>query len=629
VPITFAANAQPTVYSWQAIENTGVNGAITTGTTDFIPTQVLTTTSSAQGHVKYKVTPIYQGSGTFSCPGGVSYSTIYVNPLPEPAITGRSLVCELQPDEKYSTAPVAGNSWSWTVTGASNIINETTNEVTVTWGAYTNSPGTIAVMETINATGCQKSTPVMQVTLQQRPVPSITGPVNNLCEGTGGHRYETEKFMSNYVWTVNGGTITSGGGSGNDFVIVTWYTAGMSSVEVNYTNSLQCTGFPSKVLPITVNPLPSTSISIGQGPNCEGTSHVYFVPENPECTFNWSIIPASRGVLTSGQGTDHVTIAWNSPGPVTLQVTGINTTTTCSSSSIITLDIHPKPIPVFTPCFDVVTTPGAKKIALRGATPYISGQGVFTGNRVVLNSMTGLFEFDPLGASAGSYPVYYTFTNNYGCEATTNPISISVQNSSFSCGGNFSDPRDGKNYRTGMLSGKCWMIENLNYGTIVTNTPGTPQTDNCVPEKYCAPQDANCNLLGGLYQWGEAMDYTMTPGAKGICPPEWHVPSETEWQQLIDNLINGITAPHANAAVAAELKDQFLSNGFNALLSGILYSNKQWSFTSGNPTGTIFWTSTPNGSFKAVSRGLNNFTSSISSYHSGISNAFPVRCVKD
>jgi uncharacterized protein (TIGR02145 family) len=627
VPITFVPNASPSIYTWLAVETVGVSGATANGTTDFIPAQTLTTTGPVQGHVKYQVTPIYQGGGTFTCPGGVSYSTIFVNPLPEPAISGRNLVCELQPSEKYSTPQITGNSYNWAVTGASAVINPNSSEVTVTWGPYTSSPGTLTVTEIINATGCQKTTPPFQVTLQQRPIPNITGPVNFVCDQSGGHRYETEKNMTNYTWTVTGGTITSGGGLGNDFAIVTWNTPGVQTIEVNYLNALNCPGFPSKILPVTVNPLPNTTITEGTGPNCEGADHTYLVPPDPACTYAWSVNPASRGIITGGQGTATINILWSSFGPATLGVTATNGTTTCVKSGTHLLEVHPKPIPSFAPCFDLITTTSGKKFTLRGANPFIPGQGVFSGNRVSLNTMTGLFEFDPFGASAGVYPVTYTFTNNYGCSASTNPVSVSVLNTSFTCGGDLTDPRDGKIYRTAMLGGRCWMTQNLNYGSTL-DPSYQPQSDNCSAEKYCSPDDLSCAKYGGFYQWNEVMQYGGTSAAQGLCPPEWHVPSEAEWQQLIDNISVGVTPP-ADAIAAGFLKDMKLNPGFYALLDGLYYLNSNWSFNSGNLTATMFWTSTVNAQGAALARGMNSIDPSVSRYWSKKGNAFSVRCLKD
>jgi uncharacterized protein (TIGR02145 family) len=111
---------------------------------------------------------------------------------------------------------------------------------------------------------------------------------------------------------------------------------------------------------------------------------------------------------------------------------------------------------------------------------------------------------------------------------------------------------------------------------------------------------------------------------QGLCPPEWHVPTQAEWQLLIDSQINA-----GNGTAGGDLKDQVTAFGFKALLLGIYYQNTFWDFTSGNLTATMFWTSTTSGTTKAVARGLNIYEPSVSKYVSGRSNAFPVRCVKD
>jgi uncharacterized protein (TIGR02145 family) len=302
--------------------------------------------------------------------------------------------------------------------------------------------------------------------------------------------------------------------------------------------------------------------------------------------------------------------------------------TTCVSSNTHTLEVNPKPVPTFVPCFDQTTTSGAKKLILRGASPYIPGQGIFSGTRVSQNLATGLYEFNPAGASTGVYPITYSFRNQFGCNASAPVVNITVQNTSFNCGGDLIDVRDNKTYKTAMLGGKCWMRENLVFGKTLTSS-GRAQTDNCVAEKYCSPSDATCLKYGGYYQWDEVVEYNAAQGTKGICPPEWHVPTEAEWQSLIDNLISGIGSPSANAIVSGSLKDTAMTGGFSALLKGLDYNNNYWAFFSGTNTGTMFWTSTPDGSEKAIARGLNIFTPSISRYHSTRGNAFSMRCVKD
>ena len=90
----------------------------------------------------------------------------------------------------------------------------------------------------------------------------------------------------------------------------------------------------------------------------------------------------------------------------------------------------------------------------------------------------------------------------------------------------------GKTYNTRLMpDGKCWMTENLNVGVKIPLTQVSQ--DNGIIEKYCYDDnEANCDIYGGLYYWSEAMQYTKTEKAQGICPPGWHIPSDGEWMAL-------------------------------------------------------------------------------------------------
>jgi len=89
----------------------------------------------------------------------------------------------------------------------------------------------------------------------------------------------------------------------------------------------------------------------------------------------------------------------------------------------------------------------------------------------------------------------------------------------------------GQWYKTVKIGSQCWLKQNLNIGTMI---PGLfSQTDNDTIEKYCHSDDpVNCELYGGLYQWDEMMIYTTGEGAQGICPEDWHIPTDEEWKQL-------------------------------------------------------------------------------------------------
>lgn len=86
-------------------------------------------------------------------------------------------------------------------------------------------------------------------------------------------------------------------------------------------------------------------------------------------------------------------------------------------------------------------------------------------------------------------------------------------------------------YNTILIGSQCWFKENLNVGAMIFGNLN--QINNGTIQKYCYDDDPeNCGEYGGLYQWGEMMQYSSTQGAQGICPNGWHIPSDEEWKML-------------------------------------------------------------------------------------------------
>jgi len=206
------------------------------------------------------------------------------------------------------------------------------------------------------------------------------------------------------------------------------------------------------------------------------------------------------------------------------------------------------------------------------------------------------------------------------------------------CGDNLVDMRDGQSYATVEINEQCWMAENLNYGTMIST--GNYQNNNEIPEKYCLNNSTSfCDELGGLYMWGEMMNYTSTPGGQGICPDGWHVPTDSEWFALENFADASISNPNATgwrgSIGGKKLKStqtgspyNWTSNpgtddyGFTARPGG--YRNTS-GYSSGIGTNTAFWTSTPNHN-RELYYGYNAIYRSTSSSHYF---GFSVRCVKD
>ncbi|MBC8194129.1 MAG: hypothetical protein ISR55_10510 [Bacteroidetes bacterium] len=107
------------------------------------------------------------------------------------------------------------------------------------------------------------------------------------------------------------------------------------------------------------------------------------------------------------------------------------------------------------------------------------------------------------------------------------------------------EDKNNQTYQTTIIGSQCWMSENLNVGTMI---PGNQnQTNNTKIEKYCYDNNKNsdnCSKYGGLYQWGEMVQYyegasntstwNQSPigHVQGICPSGWHIPSDDEWCTL-------------------------------------------------------------------------------------------------
>jgi uncharacterized protein (TIGR02145 family)/uncharacterized repeat protein (TIGR02543 family) len=123
------------------------------------------------------------------------------------------------------------------------------------------------------------------------------------------------------------------------------------------------------------------------------------------------------------------------------------------------------------------------------------------------------------------------FSYTMPLQDVTFTANFEEEQAGINCGDPLIDARDGKSYATVQLGDQCWMAESLNYGTMIMGNQA--MTDNEIVEKYCYNNDeSNCTIYGALYQWNEMMQYATTPGAQGICPEGWHIPTDAEWTAL-------------------------------------------------------------------------------------------------
>jgi uncharacterized protein (TIGR02145 family) len=187
---------------------------------------------------------------------------------------------------------------------------------------------------------------------------------------------------------------------------------------------------------------------------------------------------------------------------------------------------------------------------------------------------------------------------------------------------------EGITYNTVQIGTQCWFRENLNVGTRINVTQN--QSNNGIIEKFCyTNNEAKCAVYGGLYQWSEMMQYSTIPGARGICPSGWHVPTDAEWS-LMTNYLGGYLVAGGNLKETEYLHwnspntGATNSSGFTALAGGWGYL----AFDRLNEEANI-WTSTQASASTAWQRIL--FYDSADVYNGTMSISFGMscRCIRD
>ena len=213
----------------------------------------------------------------------------------------------------------------------------------------------------------------------------------------------------------------------------------------------------------------------------------------------------------------------------------------------------------------------------------------------------------------------------------------------FSCEKNLTDI-DGNKYQTVKIGDQLWMAENLKV-TRYRNGELIPEVmDN---NEWCFTEGAYCNysddatkvaIYGRLYNWYAVID------SSNIAPIGWHVPTDAEWQTLVDYLggdsvaggkmkETGVT--HWNVPNTGATNE----SGFSALPGGFRLFNGSYVYIVGYRIndGTyydigyygLWWSATEDGSGHAWYRGLDCSSSDMNRNNAHKQGGFSVRCVKD
>ena len=202
-----------------------------------------------------------------------------------------------------------------------------------------------------------------------------------------------------------------------------------------------------------------------------------------------------------------------------------------------------------------------------------------------------------------------------------------------SCGPSVSDI-DGNSYGIVTIGNQDWMTKNLNVSTFRNGDPIprafteeewlTAATEQSPAWCYYDNDSLLADTYGKLYNWFAVTD------PRGLAPEGWHVPSDEEWQTLVDEL-GGLEASNALKVDGIEQwRDPNYGatneSGFSAVPGG--FRDEQGAFHYRGVYG-LFWTTTEYDSLLAWHRQLHYLYTGVNRFPQHKTNGFSVRCVQD
>lgn len=319
-------------------------------------------------------------------------------------------VCAYTDSHLYTTPYDSGHSYQWSVQGGKIISGQNTDSIRVNWHSG-NDTGVIKLTET-NLSNCD-STVRDSIYIAPKPRPAITGR-DTLCAFSGPHAYTTSGSSGNtYNWTVTGGTIQHG--TGTDSITVQWHSSGTGTVKLKETNASGCD--TTVVKDIHIDPKPGPAIS-GKDSVCEFSGgHGYSTAAKSGHTYNWTV---NGGTITSGSGTDSITVKWRGSGSGTVKVKTTNASG-CDTTVSQNIHIDPKPAPAITGKDTLCTN--ATTAYTTGGTTGSSYNWTISGGTILSGKGTDSITVN--WGTSGNGKVELKQTNAQGCDTTiTRDITI-------------------------------------------------------------------------------------------------------------------------------------------------------------------------------------------------------------
>ena len=259
-----------------------------------------------------------------------------------------------------------------------------------------------------------------------------------------------------------------------------------------------------------------------------------------------------------------------------------------------------------------------------GANPDLSGAAdtvsISTGG-------TYMVELSDLAYNSTYYYSAYA-TNSVGTTYGDTLSFVAVE-PPFLCGSSRPFNYNGVNYRTIQVGDRCWFADNLQSATyangdtiLYVGTGWSSIGNDQTPARAAFSYDTlNVPTYGWLYNWYAASDH------RNICPEEWHVAEQPEWEALVASLSPTLSGKELKAKSSDAVPwDGLNSIGFNAIPAG--YRTDGGTFQQLG-TNAYFWTSDAWSSVSGRDWRLSSGTNTASNSYFNKKGGFSVRCVKE
>ena len=470
--VVLSANLNGTTFAWTAAATNSITGFTTPGSGGTINGVTLTNPTNTSGTVTYVITPTLA-----TCNGATQNFVVTVNPKPKIANATR-VICSGETftfsatNNQPTTIVPTNTTYTWTVVDNANVTGESSqssaqSSVSQTLTNTTNVAQQVVytVTPTSGATGnCVGNTFTVTVTIN--PKASISNLTTQICSGqsftvTPGGGNDLIPSATLYSWsapTVTGG-LTGGAAASNQTTVNGTLSNPTSSAQTaTYTvtpTSGNCTG-PTFTVTVTVNPLPTLSVTATPTAICTGQSSQLSVTGAD--TYSWS--PATGLSATTGTPvTATLTNNTSSNTTTTYTVTGTFTATGCIRSATTTITVYPLPTVNAGQDLTLCNQPIGTQLT---GTP--SG-GTWSGTNITSGGV-----FTPNGT--GTFTVTYSYTNpTTGCTNTDQAVITVINPTNANAGADRSFClNSGNQTLTGTPNGGTWSGTNVTSAGVFSPT---------------------------------------------------------------------------------------------------------------------------------------------------------------